>query len=128
MYSAFRSGRGTRDLCGPAGLTTEQFVDWVAEDINLRMATGKGKEVPVPSEEKKVSRFADTKAMADIDQEAVRSFFEKFDTNGDGSISFDEFVDMTIELSIAPLKADVLAHDDVVQEQKFRMESMNVPA
>ena len=26
MYSAFREGRGTRDLNGPSGLTTEKFI------------------------------------------------------------------------------------------------------
>lgn len=35
VYAAFREGRGTRDLCGPSGLTTEQFVDSVAEEARL---------------------------------------------------------------------------------------------
>jgi len=127
VYAAFQSGRGTRDLCGPSGLTTEQFVDSVAEDINLRMTTGEGLKV-VPVEQARVSRFADTKAMAAIDQEAMKAFFDKFDVNGDGSISFEEFVDMTIELTIAPLKKDIMDKDEAHQEQKFAMESMNLPA
>ena len=28
------SGKGTRDLCGPAGLTTEGFVEYVAAKLN----------------------------------------------------------------------------------------------
>merc|ERR1712232_1486370 len=40
MYAAFREGRGTRDLSGPTGLTTEQFVDSVAADLSARMASG----------------------------------------------------------------------------------------
>merc|ERR550525_1430729 len=54
VYSAFRTGKGTRDLSGPTGLTTEQFVDTVAEDLSTRMATGKGLEAP--QEVKKVPR------------------------------------------------------------------------
>jgi len=127
VYAAFQSGRGTRDLCGPSGLTTEQFVDTVAEDIRLRMTTGEGLKV-APKEQAKVSRFADTRAMEAVDQEAMKAFFDKFDVNGDGSISFEEFVDMTIELTIAPLKKDIIDKDEKVQEAKFRMESMNMPA
>ena len=34
MHRAMVRGYGTRDLCGPAGLTTEQFVDYIARRIN----------------------------------------------------------------------------------------------
>lgn len=102
-------------------------MDTVAEDIRLRMTTGEGLKV-APKEQAKVSRFADTRAMEAVDQEAMKAFFNKFDVNGDGSISFEEFVDMTIELTIAPLKKDIIDNDEKVQEQKFRMESMNMPA
>jgi len=33
MYHAFRDGRGTRDMAGPSGLTTEGFVETVAQDL-----------------------------------------------------------------------------------------------
>ncbi len=33
MYKLMVAGKGTRDLCGPSGLTTEQFVDAVAAEI-----------------------------------------------------------------------------------------------
>merc|ERR550525_977328 len=58
MYAAFREGRGTRDLSGPSGLTTEQFVDSVAADLTKRMESG-AEAVPYvapPTEEKVVSR------------------------------------------------------------------------
>jgi isocitrate dehydrogenase len=127
VYAAFQSGKGTRDLCGPSGLTTEQFVDAVAEDINLRMETGVGLKVTEVKQPERVSRFADTAMMEAIDQEAMKNFFSKFDTNGDGSIDFHEFVDMAIELHVAPLKPQV-SNDEAAQEQKFQMESMNMPA
>merc|ERR1712205_162982 len=33
IHRLFREGRGTLDLCGPGGLTTEQFIDAVAEAL-----------------------------------------------------------------------------------------------
>jgi isocitrate dehydrogenase len=33
IHKLFREGRGTRDLCGAGGLTTEQFIDAVAEAL-----------------------------------------------------------------------------------------------
>jgi len=109
MYSAFRDGRGTRDLCGPSGLTTEGFVDSVRADLEARMASGECASVYVcpKSEEKAVSRkFEDS--YKEVDEGAMKSFFDKYDTNTDGSISFQEFVDMTLELGIAPLKASAV--------------------
>ena len=34
IHQLFREGKGTRDLCGPTGLTTEQFVDAVAQRLD----------------------------------------------------------------------------------------------
>lgn len=34
VHQAMASGNGTRDLCGPSGLTTEEFVDYVAAKLN----------------------------------------------------------------------------------------------
>ena len=34
IHQLFREGKGTRDLCGPTGLTTEQFVDAVARRLD----------------------------------------------------------------------------------------------
>merc|ERR1719352_1570077 len=38
VYKAFQDGKGTRDLCGKDGLTTEQFVEYVAADLTKLMA------------------------------------------------------------------------------------------
>jgi isocitrate dehydrogenase len=34
MHKLFREGKGTRDLSGPSGATTEQFIDRVAGELN----------------------------------------------------------------------------------------------
>merc|ERR1719221_2480236 len=57
MYAAFRDGRGTRDLCGPSGLTTEKFVESVAADLSARMASGvAATPFAAPAEEKGAPR------------------------------------------------------------------------
>jgi len=111
MFKAFREGKGTRDLNGPQGLTTEQFVSTVAADIEQFM---KAPEPPVPyvvppeEEEVKVER-----SFSNVDEKAIKAFFDSFDTDKNGAISFDEFVDMAVELGIAPLKASDDAEDKV---------------
>merc|ERR1712113_991333 len=103
VYSAFRDGKGTRDLCGPSGYTTEKFVEAVAEDLTKRMASGKMPEPYTAPEEYRAAR-----KHPDVDEEAIKKFFERFDTNADGSISFEEFTDMAMELGIAPLKPEAV--------------------
>mmetsp|Transcript_47556 Transcript_47556/g.146471 ORF Transcript_47556/g.146471 Transcript_47556/m.146471 type:complete len:524 (-) Transcript_47556:122-1693(-) len=109
VYSAFREGRGTRDLSGPTGLTTEKFVDSVAEDLAKRMASDAVPTpyVPEPEAEKSVSRKVGP-GYDEVDETQMRQFFDKFDTDGNGTICFEEFVDMTLELGIAPKKVEAV--------------------
>merc|ERR1712070_508270 len=95
-------------MVGKAGLTTEGFVKTVAEDLTKLQAGGTmvprpmntGKEVSKPS------RVLD-KGYEDVDQQKVAEMFDMYNTSKNGSISFDEFVDMAIGLGIAPvLKQD----------------------
>jgi len=116
VYEAFRTGKGTRDLSGPEGLTTEQFVDWVAANLEKRMATPGPAQVftgeePVEKPSKKLRRN-----YASIDEDAMKAFFDKFDTDANGSISFEEFVDMALDLSIAPLKKEKIKEEEVRDE------------
>lgn len=109
MYAAFREGRGTRDMSGKTGLTTEQFVDSVAADLEARMASG---EMPTPyvppaSEEQYPSRKL-RKNYKGVDEEAMLRIFSKWDADGNGAISFDEFAEMAVELGIAPMKIEVV--------------------
>merc|ERR1712194_936162 len=95
MYAAFREERGTRDMCGPTGLITEQFVESVAADLTARLATGEVAVPFVPTPEKKaVCPSRRLMKQLNIDEEAMRAFFDKYDTDGNASICFPEFVEM----------------------------------
>jgi len=94
MYHAFQTGCGTRDLAKD-GLTTEKFVEAVAERMEL-ILSGKGLSSTAPA----LEQYVDPK----IDVEKVEAMFTEYDTNGDGSICFSEFLSMIAKLGVAPKK------------------------
>mmetsp|Transcript_149659 Transcript_149659/g.363499 ORF Transcript_149659/g.363499 Transcript_149659/m.363499 type:complete len:520 (+) Transcript_149659:110-1669(+) len=109
VYKAFREGRGTRDLNGSEGKTTEQFVESVAEDLAKFMAAdGLPQPYVAPADgDAAVSRKVGP-GYDSIDEAQMKTFFDKFDTDRNGTISFEEFVDMTLQLGIAPMKAEAV--------------------
>jgi len=103
MYQAFRDGRGTRDMAGPSGLTTEGFVETVAQDLK-KMQKGEALQ-PRPVKPATATRKPSKHTFrANVDKEALTALFGRYDVNGDGSIDYKEFLDMTMHLGIAPLK------------------------
>jgi len=125
VYAAFRDGRGTRDMAGPSGLTTEQFVDSVAEDLAKRLVSPNGTELAdLPekvSEQIKVSRKY--RRNYNVDEKAMEAMFARFDTDGSGKIDFEEFVELALELGIAPLQADAIQAEMEHQEHKADIEA-----
>merc|ERR1712194_481230 len=95
MHRRFVVGQGTRDMQGPSGLTTEAFIDTVADRLH-RVLNGEPRAEKAVVE--KPSRRTDT------DTELVKQLFSKFDTSGDGTIDFDEFREMMDLLGVSPKK------------------------
>jgi len=94
IHRAMASGNGTRDLSGPSGLTTEQFVDYVAEKLSVGdIHEDEKKEVPVVRVNEE-----------EIDYAALKEMFQELDTNNDGVIQFDEFVKGVVRLNVQPRK------------------------
>ena len=99
IHNTFRLGEGTRDMCGPSGLTTEQFVDKVSERLEKYLAGGDDEEsVPDPAVK------ADPKFRRNykVDESAIKEMFAQYDSDGNGSIDAEEFTAMCVKLGIAP--------------------------
>ncbi|CAL1135213.1 unnamed protein product [Cladocopium goreaui] len=124
VYEAFRTGNGTRDLMGPNGLTTEKFVEWVAKNLEARMAKEGPAEIFTGEKVEAAPSKKLRKRYQAVDEDAMKAFFDKFDTDANGTISFDEFVDMTLDLGIAPLKAEELKKDEVRDQMHAEAESL----
>jgi len=100
IHVAFTNGLGTRDLAGPTGLTTEQFVDAVALLLD-------GTDLAAVKQQYKseVDKIEEAPTdLSDIDQEAIRQLFDSLDTNKDGNVTFEEFATGLAKLHVAPSK------------------------
>lgn len=100
MHNTFRYGQGTRDMSGPSGFTTEDFIDKVAWRLNRYLAQ-QSEESPPPTLQEPSRKF---RRNYDVDLEAVNTMFVKYDKNGDGSIDLEEFTDLLQHLNLAPTK------------------------
>jgi len=92
VHQLMVAGMGTRDLCGPSGLTTEQFVDAVAEYLD--------KPVPAAPIVTKAEKGFDE----DVDVDALDELFTQLDENGDGFISSEELKRGLVRLNLHPRK------------------------
>jgi isocitrate dehydrogenase len=100
MHNTFRYGQGTRDMSGPSGYTTEDFVAKVAWRLE-RYLSAQYDETPPPHLREPDRKF---RRNYDVDEEKVLAMFAKYDTNGDGAIDFEEFTTMINKLGLAPKK------------------------
>lgn len=98
MHNTFRYGQGTRDLSGPSGFTTEDFIAKVAWRLE-RYLRQQGEDVPPPKLHEPDRKF---RRNYKVDVEALNKMFQKYDINGDGQIDFEEFEDMMTRLNLAP--------------------------
>ena len=102
VHEAMVAGKGTRDLCGPAGLTTEDFVDHVASELAAKLS---GSSTATPAA-RKLSRqpSADVVPGKNVDLELMEAMFRDLDTDGNGTIDFEEFSRGLIRLGVQPKK------------------------
>ena len=100
MHNTFRYGQGTRDMSGPSGFTTEDYIAKVAWRLQ-RYLVAQDEEAPPPKLHEPDRKF---RRNYDIDVEACNALFSKFDTNGDGQIDYQEFEAMMVKLNLAPKK------------------------
>lgn len=98
LHNTFRYGQGTRDMSGPSGFTTEDFIDKVAWRLQRYLAM-QYDESPPPKLHEPDRRFL---RNYDVDEEAINAMFNKFDKNADGFIDYEEFTRMLINMNLAP--------------------------
>lgn len=109
LHNTFRYGQGTRDMSGPSGYTTEDFISKVAWRLQRYLGM-QDEEAPPPSLREPTRKY---RRNLNVDTEALNAMFQKYDKNGDGQIDFEEFEYMMIKLDLAPkregseLKPDV---------------------
>jgi isocitrate dehydrogenase len=97
VHRAFVSGHGTKDLCGPDGLSTEAFVDVVGAVLDRTLP----KTVFNVPRTKRV-KPVEEKSFKLMDESAVRKMFNELDENNNGVLDFNEFVRAIIRLGISP--------------------------
>jgi hypothetical protein len=103
IHANFVAGNGTRDLCGPGGLSTEDFIDKVAEHLSVDGAVGLG-GLPPPSAHPHTEADAEAR-YPDVDHGKIRGLFSEYDTDGNGIIDVGEFTRALVHLGVAPAKA-----------------------
>jgi isocitrate dehydrogenase len=107
IHNTFRYGQGTRDMSGPSGFTTEDFIAKVSWRLQRYLAM-QDEEAPPPQLTEPERKF---RRNYNIDTEAVNQMFQKYDKNGDGMIDYSEFERMMVKLNLAPkLKSEEDEH------------------
>jgi len=107
MHNTFRYGQGTRDMSGPSGFSTEDFIGKVAWRLNRYLAM-QDEEAPPPQLAEPTRKY---RRNLNIDTEALNKMFRAFDKDGDGMIDYTEFEDMMLHLNLAP-KVKTLEEDE----------------
>lgn len=114
LHNTFRYGQGTRDMSGPSGFTTEDFVRKVAWRLQRYLAMQYDEEEGLPpSLQQPDRRF---RRNYDIDQDAVNDMFAKYDNNQDGFIDINEFTTMLTNMNLAPRKSKAAATAEKVPD------------
>jgi len=100
LHNTFRYGQGTRDMCGPTGFTTEDFIAKVAWRLNRYRA--KHLEEITPPELKEEDLAIPQEKLTEFDQKAILKLFDKYDKSGEGKIDFKNFSKMLMKMGVAP--------------------------
>mmetsp|Transcript_58790 Transcript_58790/g.70113 ORF Transcript_58790/g.70113 Transcript_58790/m.70113 type:complete len:541 (-) Transcript_58790:168-1790(-) len=106
VHNTFRYGQGTRDMSGPTGFTTEDFISKVAWRTNRYLAQQEEEEKPPVLGEPARDNW-------NLDEDAVKELFSKYDKNGDGTIDLQEFTTMLLKMNVAPTKTRAPKQPDV---------------
>jgi hypothetical protein len=99
MHNTFRYGQGTRDMSGPTGYTTEDFIKKVAWRLDRYLVQQEDEDAPVLGEPSRAFRRNFT-----VDENAVQEMFNQYDTDGNGAIDLKEFTEFMVKMGVAPMR------------------------
>lgn len=102
LHNTFRYGQGTRDMCGPTGFTTEDFIAKVAWRQNRYLAMQQEEQAPPELTEDDL--VVPKEKLNAFDQKAILKLFDKYDKSGEGKIDFKNFSKMLMKMGVAPKK------------------------
>ena len=111
LHNTFRYGQGTRDMTGPEGYTTEDFVGKVAWRLGRYLAKQE-EETPPPVLEEPDRHY---RRNYDVDHTSLRKLFEKYE-DGSGNLDYKKFSKMLTKMGVAPEKSK--KEDEKVDEVK----------
>jgi len=114
LHNTFRYGQGTRDMSGPTGLTTEQFIDKVAWRLGRYLAAQAEEDVVGQEEFTPDPKF---RRNYNVDKSRLKELFTEFDKNKNGAITLDELETMLVKLGVAPM-ADPLKRGSASSDKK----------
>ena len=114
LHNTFRYGQGTRDMSGPTGLTTEQFIDKVAWRLGRYLAAQQEEEVVSQEEFVPDPKF---RRNYNVDKSRLKELFTEFDKNKNGAITLDELETMLVKLGVAPM-ADPMKRGSASSDKK----------
>jgi len=104
MHNTFRYGQGTRDMSGPSGFTTEEFVDKVAWRLQRYLQAQLEEAPPELGEPDREYSW-----NFDVDEEAVKKLFEKYDKDGSGKVDIEGFTAMLVKMGKSSLPHEMLS-------------------
>mmetsp|Transcript_16893 Transcript_16893/g.19170 ORF Transcript_16893/g.19170 Transcript_16893/m.19170 type:complete len:530 (+) Transcript_16893:125-1714(+) len=102
IHRAMVEGKGTRDISGPKGLTTENFVSYIAGII--KKTSPEMKKLVAAERSVRTKPVREKSVSAIIDEEAMKEFFDSIDTDRNGVIDYEEFCSGMIRIGVYPKK------------------------
>jgi len=102
MHNTFRYGQGTRDMSGPEGYTTEDFIKKVAWRLDRYLVQQEDEDAPILGEPSRSFR-----RNHQVDEDAVLEMFQQYDTDNNGAIDLGEFTEFMVKMGVAPMKIEV---------------------
>lgn len=103
LHNTFRYGQGTRDMSGPEGFTTEEFIDKVAWRLERYLVAQEEDEQP-PELKEPDRKFV---RAYNVDEEAMKEMFQSLAEGKEGeAIDYEGFSTLMRKLGVAPKKAE----------------------